>query len=359
MIFFPHTKTNIINKHHSKQIQVVFFFFRNPSNFPFRTSPEEVQDGHSHGRDPCGRHWTEASALSSLRWYHQHVCQAPCGTWEEWFPHSMEENTVIFKIKNASHWGLDCFTTWISLSFSGRVFNFGGLRPLTESMIASPPWCCLLHSKHFLWLVVGGIILRKFNYEKDSHLEIREETRYVKFSEHMGKSLSFFILNFYWKALVRLARMMQKAAPGQLLFGEPTNKILPPSLKVKEASDSDGVRMCSEFLVLHLILHDIRTDIGTVSVRYRVAVPSRIKSPLQQEDGIIVKMKGKGDVWNLIVDSESACCIHLPCWHSTSKTTIIIVKGLLAAVCAKGGLLKVCTYLFQWQSCSCPAPFTW
>ena len=155
-----------------------------------------------------------------------------------------------------------------------------------------------------LWLVVGGIILRKFNYEKDYHLEIREETRYVKFSEHMGKSLSFFILNFYWKALVRLARMMQKAAPGQLLFGEPTNKILPPSLKVKEASDSDGVRMCSEFLVLHLILHDIRTDIGPVSVRYRVAVPSRIKSPLQQEDGIIVKMKGKGDVWNLMVDSD-------------------------------------------------------
>jgi len=55
-------------------------------------------------------------------------------------------------------------------------------------------------------LVVGGIILRKFNYEKDSHLEIREETRYVKFSEHMGKKLSFFILNFYWKALVRLAK---------------------------------------------------------------------------------------------------------------------------------------------------------
>ena len=111
-----------------------------------------------------------------------------------------------------------------------------------------------------LWLVVGGIILRKFNYEKDYHLEIREETRYVKFSKHMGKKRSFFILNFYWKALVRLARMMQKAAPGQLLFGEPTNKILPPSLKVKEASDSDGVRMCSEFLVLHLILHDILTS---------------------------------------------------------------------------------------------------
>lgn len=44
------------------------------------------------------------------------------------------------------------------------------------------------------------------------------------------------------------ARMMQKASPGQLLFGEATNRLLPSSLKVKEA------------------------------------------------DGIIVKMKGKGDV---------------------------------------------------------------
>lgn len=29
--------------------------------------------------------------------------------------------------------------------------------------------------------------------------------------------------------------MMQKAAPGQLFFGEDTNRILPASLKVKEA----------------------------------------------------------------------------------------------------------------------------
>ena len=65
--------------------------------------------------------------------------------------------------------------------------------------------------------------------------------------------------------------MMQKAAPGQLLLGEPTNKILPPSLKVKEASDSDGVRMCSEFLVLHLILHDIRTASG----RFPLDIESR------------------------------------------------------------------------------------
>lgn len=53
------------------------------------------------------------------------------------------------------------------------------------------------------------------------------------------------------------ARMMQKAAPGQLLFGEPTNKILPPSLKVKE------------------------------------------------EDGIIVKMKGKGDVKAFVYDESN------------------------------------------------------
>lgn len=31
-------------------------------------------------------------------------------------------------------------------------------------------------------------------------------------------------------------RMMQKALPGQLFFGEDTNRILPPSLKVKEAA---------------------------------------------------------------------------------------------------------------------------
>ena len=42
-----------------------------------------------------------------------------------------------------------------------------------------------------LCLVVGGIILRKFNYEKDYHLEIREETRYVKFSKHMGNKNQF------------------------------------------------------------------------------------------------------------------------------------------------------------------------
>ena len=95
--------------------------------------------------------------------------------------------------------------------------------------------------------------------------------------------------------------------------------------------------MCSEFLgFAPKILHDI---IRWTSGRFPLDIEEDgaqldIKSPLQQEDGIIVKMKGKGDVWNLIVDSDLHCCIHLPCWYCASKTSSIIVKGLLAAVCA-------------------------
>lgn len=76
------------------------------------------------------------------------------------------------------------------------------------------------------------------------------------------------------------ARMMQKASPGQLLFGEATNRLLPSSLKVKEA------------------------------------------------DGIIVKMKGKGDVKAFYYDETNFPKSSVPAKEpSPDKPKEMVVKA--------------------------------